>query len=102
MTRTLRNLFLLSLLLAPLAVQAADKKDRYLIRSSDNIHTILQQEIDLPVKLQLKSGAQISGIVARLGVGVVQISEVSGMELFDAVVKIDDISAVLFRARKLK
>lgn len=102
MTSTLKSLFVLSLLMVPLATGAADKKDRYLIRSSDNILTILQQEIDLPVKLQLKSGAQISGIVARIGVGVVQISEVSGMELYDAVVKIDDISAVLFKARKLK
>jgi len=30
----------------------------------------------------------------------VQISKVAGMELYDAVVKIDDISAVMFWVRK--
>jgi len=102
MTRIAKVLLVLSLTVAPLVSSGADKKDKFLIRTTDNILTILQQEIDLPVKLQLRSGAQISGTVTRIGVGVVQISEVSGMELFDAVVKIDDISAVLFRARKLK
>jgi len=102
MSSTFRGLIVFLLWLAPMAASAADQQDKYLIRTTDNILTILQQEIDLPVKLQLKSGAQISGIVARIGVGIVQISEVSGMELYDAVVKIDDISAVLFKARKLK
>jgi len=102
MSSTFRGLIVFLLWLAPVVAPAADQQDKYLIRTTDNILTILQQEIDLPVKLQLKSGAQISGIVARIGVGIVQISEVSGMELYDAVVKIDDISAVLFKARKLK
>jgi hypothetical protein len=98
-----RNLLVLSILVAPLAAGAAGKdKDKYQIRATDNIRTILEQEIDLPVKLHLKSGTQIGGIVTRLGAGIVQISEVSGMELYDAVVNIDDISAVLFKARKPK
>lgn len=102
MTRIIKTLFVLSFLAAPLVSGAADKKDKYTIRATDNIRTILEQEIDLPVKLRLKSGAEIGGIVARVGTGVVQISEVSGMEVYDAVVVIDDISAVLFKVRKLK
>jgi len=101
MARTIKTLLVL-LLAIPVAASAADKKDKYLIRSTDNLRTILEQEIDLPVKLYLKSGAQIGGIVTRLGAGIVQISEVSGMEVYDAVVSLDDISAILFKARKLK
>jgi len=87
----------------PMESMSADKKDRFLIRSSDNIRLILEQEIDLPVKLQMRSGTIISGTVVRLGVGVVQIADLGGgMDLYDAVVKIDDISAVMFKSRKLK
>lgn len=102
MARIIKTLFVLSFLAVPLAAGAADKKDKYMVRATDNLRTILEQEIDLPVKLRLKSGAEIGGIVARVGTGVVQISEVSGMEVYDAVVVIDDISAVLFKVRKLK
>jgi hypothetical protein len=82
------------------AVEAADKKNAYLINPSDNIKTILEREIDLPVKLRLKSGTELSGTVVRVGVGVVQIAEVAGLEHYDAIVSLDDISAVLIKARK--
>ena len=102
MTRIMKILFVLSFLAVPPASSAAGKNDKYTIRATDNLRTILEQEIDLPVKLRLKSGAEIGGIVIRVGTGVVQISEVSGMEVYDAVVVIDDISAVLFKVRKLR
>jgi hypothetical protein len=89
-----------TVLLLPLHAGAAGNKDKYLINPNDNIKTILEKEIDLPVKLRLKSGAEISGTVARVGNGVVQIAEIGGMEFYDAVVNIDDISAVLFKVRK--
>jgi len=87
-------------LLLPLHAGAADKKGKYLINPNDNIKTILEKEIDLPVKLRLKSGAELSGTVARVGNGVVQVTEIGRMEFYDAVVNIDDISAVLFKVRK--
>lgn len=97
-----RHVVLLTIfsLLPGLAAAAEKKRDTYLINPSDNIKTILEQEIDLPVKLKLRSGAEIGGTVSRVGNGVVQISKVAGMELYDAVVRIDDISAVLFWVRK--
>jgi hypothetical protein len=91
---------LLAALLAPALATAADKGDKYLIRATDTIKVILEQEKDLPVKLHLKSGAELGGTVVRVGNGVVQIAEVVGREVYDAVVNIDDISAVLFKARK--
>jgi hypothetical protein len=97
----MKILFVLPFLAVPLASGAAGKNDKYTIRATDNLRTILEQEIDLPVKLRLKSGAEIGGIVIRVGTGVVRISEVSGMEVYDAVVVIDDIGAVLFKVRKL-
>lgn len=97
---TRRAVLLLTLLVLPALTVAAEKKDKYLINPNDHIKTILEKEIDLPVKLRLKSGAEINGTVARVGVNVVQIAEVAGMEFYDAVININDISAVLFKVRK--
>jgi hypothetical protein len=97
----MKTLLALSLLALPLTAGAAGKdKDKYQIRSTDNMRTILEQEIDLPVKLRLKSGQELSGTVVRLGTGVVQLSHIGGMEFYDAVINLDDISAVLFRVRQ--
>lgn len=81
------------------AVWAADKKGSYVIRPTDSMRAILESDVGLPVKLRLRSGNEISGTVTRVGNGIVQISEVSGMEFYDAIVNIDDISALLIKAR---
>ena len=97
---TRRAVLFLTLLVLPALTVAADKKDKYLINPNDHVKDILEKEIDLPVKLRLKSGAEINGTVVRVGVSVVQIAEVAGMEYYDAVINISDISAVLFKVRK--
>lgn len=102
MTGIVKNLSLLVFLTIPLAIQAADRKEKYQIRATDNLRIVLEQEIDLPVRLQLKSGTEIGGIVTKVGNGIVQISELNGQEVYDAIVNIDDISAVLMKVRKLK
>lgn len=102
MTGIVKKSILFTLLAVSLAAQAADRKEKYQIRASDNLRTILEQEIDLPVRLHLKSGTEIGGIVTKVGNGVVQISELNGQEVYDAVVNIDDISAVMMKVRKLK
>ena len=99
-TFTPSAVLLVSLLALPALTLAAEKKDVYLINPNDHIKNILEKEMDLPVKLRLKSGAEIGGTVARVGVNVVQIAEISGMEFYDAVIGTGDISAVLFKVRK--
>lgn len=80
--------------------RAAETKDRYAIRASDNMRTILESDVGIPVKLRLRSGSELSGTVVRVGNGIVQLGEISGMEFYDAIVNIDDISAVLVKVRK--
>lgn len=100
MTRLLRILAIMScLILAPLSMAADADKNPLQIRSSDTIRSVLEHQLGKPVKLRLKSGQELGGTVARFGAGVVQLSQVSGMEFFDAVVNIDEISAVLVRTR---
>jgi hypothetical protein len=97
-----QSLIGISVVLACLASSAwaTGPKDRYVIRATDSLRTILESDVGLPVKLRLRSGNEISGTITRIGNGIVQISEVSGMEFYDAIVSIDDISAVLIKARK--
>lgn len=97
-----RSVIGMALVLMGLAlnVEAADKKDRYVIRPSDTMHSILESDIGLPIKVRLRSGAELSGIVTKVGNGVVQLSELAGMEYYDAIVRIDDISAVIVKVRK--
>ena len=102
MTGIVKILILFAFLAVSLVTHAADRKEKYQIRATDNLRIILEQEIDLPVRLHLKSGTEIGGIVSKVGNGVVQISELNGQEVYDAVVSIDDISAVLLKVRKLK
>lgn len=87
-------------LLLPIHVGAADKTSKVLIAQGDSIMTVLEKQNGQSVKLRLKSGTEISGKVAYVGKGLVQIAEISGMEFFDAVIDIADISAVLIRVRK--
>ena len=87
-------------LAGPVAAADNNKGDKYLIRASDNMRTILEQEIDLPVRIVLRSGQELRGTVERLGTGIVQLSHLVGSDYYDAVINLDDISAVVFRVRQ--
>ena len=47
--------------------------------------------------LKLESGEEISGIVASADEDIVRLTELSGMEYFDAVVRTERIEAVVLR-----
>jgi hypothetical protein len=68
--KTDSNALVVSLLAVPLAAGAAGKdRDKYQIRPPGNLRTILEQEIDMPVKLRLKSGQELSGAVVQIPAG---------------------------------
>lgn len=48
----------------------------------------------------LASGSELSGKVASVGNGSVKLTELSGKEFFDAVIDLDHVQAVVFRARE--
>lgn len=61
---------------------------------------LLQTQLGKQVELRLKSGDKISGKVAFVGDNVVHLTTLTGMELFEASVSLDDISAVVVRTAK--
>ena len=66
----------------------------------DSIVAVLKANADQVVEVHLKSGEKIGGKVAKVGSKIVHLSQVTGMELFDADVEIADISAVVARTKK--
>ena len=51
------------------------------------------------VTLVLTGGTEITGKVDNVGSNTVRLTELSGKDYFDAVVDLDDVSAVIYRAR---
>jgi len=69
------------------------------LQSGDTIHDVLERSVGQTVELRLKSGEKIGGKVQKLGDKLVQLSQLSGAEFYDAAVEIADVSAVVFRAK---
>ncbi len=69
------------------------------LNSPDVIKHVLEQQVGKRVKVKLESGQDLEGRVAKVGSHAVQLSELSGMEFFDATVKLEEISAVIVKVR---
>ncbi len=69
------------------------------VNSPDAMKSLLEQQVGKRVKVKLCSGQDVEGKVAKVGSHAVQLTELVGMELFDATVKLDDVAAVIVRAR---
>lgn len=61
---------------------------------------VLKDRKDKPVTVVLRSGTELTGKVANVGNNTLRLNELSGKEYFDAVVDLDDVSAVIFRSKK--
>ncbi len=83
-------------MLLPGVVAAADKAEL-------NPHIGMKENLILNVgkriAIKTESGDSLEGVVAKVGDHFVQIEKLSGKEFYDAVVRIDRIESVTFRAR---
>lgn len=59
----------------------------------------LEQQMGKRVKLKLRSGQELEGTVAKVGAHAVHVAQLAGMDFYDAAVRVDDISAVIVKAR---
>ena len=81
------------------ATMAAGEEPTVDLNSPDAIKSVLEQQIGKRVKVKLESGQDLEGKVAKIGSHAVQLAELTGMEFFDATVKLDDITAVIVKVR---
>jgi hypothetical protein len=67
------------------------------LQPGDSIASVLKRQIGQKIELRLNSGEKIAGKIESVGDKAVALSNLVGLELFEAVVVIDDISAVVAR-----
>ncbi|HAP38446.1 MAG TPA: hypothetical protein DCQ94_01690 [Nitrospira sp.] len=70
------------------------------LNSPDVVRQLLEQQAGKRVKIKLLSGQDVDGKVAKVGTQAVTLSELSGMELFDATIRLDQVAAVIVRRAK--
>ena len=73
--------------------------DEPAFNNSDTPATFLAHQTGKQVELHLKSGDKIIGKVKEVGAKSVHITALTGQEFYDAVVALEDISAVVFRSK---
>lgn len=71
--------------------------DKVAFTENDTPSTIIAAQAGKQVDLRLKSGEKISGKVKTVGTKAVHLTALSGQEFYDAVVLLDDVSAVVIR-----
>ncbi len=69
------------------------------LNSPDAVRMTLEQQQGKRVKVKLTSGQDLDGKVTKVGSQALVLTELSGMEFFDATVRLDQVAAVILRAR---
>ncbi len=71
--------------------------DKINLAGNDTAATLLTRQIGQKVELRMKSGDKLNGSVKTVLGGWVHLASLKGEEFYDAVVLMDDISAVIIR-----
>jgi hypothetical protein len=99
LVRVPRPLLLVALLVLSLAAGVAAQEARLPVSTQDTVRTVLQRQMGKTVTLKLDSGDELTGKVRLVGDRIAHLEELAGKELFDAVVDLDEVAAVIVRAR---
>ena len=76
------------------------EEPKYELKSAAvTIKDVLQENIGKRVIIRMEAGENLEGTVTKVGELVVHVAKLSGKDFYDAVVRIDRISAVSFKVR---
>lgn len=70
------------------------------LEPNDSVQTVLQRQVGQTVELRMASGEKIGGKLEKVNEKLAFLSQLTGAEYFTAVVVIEDIAAVVVRAKK--
>jgi hypothetical protein len=70
------------------------------LNAADAMRILISQQVGQRVRLKLVSGQDLEGQVARVGTSAVALTQLTGMELFDGTVRLDQVAAVIVRRPK--
>ena len=91
------------LVVSILAVSApntfADEQKYELKSAVATVRDVLTENTGKRVIVRMESGENLEGTVTKVGDSLVHIAKLSGKDFYDAVVRLDQISAVLFKVR---
>ncbi len=96
-------MFLISFLIASwaeAATMASLEQAKFDVSSSlqDNLKSLVGKDI----YVQLRSGKTYQGHLKAVGNSVIHIERLAGKEFFDALIRIDDVTAIEIRFREMK
>ncbi len=90
--------FVLScMVMTPAAALSAEPK--YEMKQEAVIKDILNENLNKRVTVRLETGESLEGFVTKVGENLVHLSRITGRDFFDATVRIEKISSVVFRVR---
>ena len=90
----------LLLAIAPLAAPPPTAaQDAPLEVNADAVKVNLDRQVGKRVRLRLVSGQDLEGTVVAVGTAAVHLGRIVGMDFFDGVVRLDQITAVIVRVR---
>jgi small nuclear ribonucleoprotein (snRNP)-like protein len=75
------------------------QESKFELNKASAIKDILTEQVGKRVSIRLDGGEELEGVVARVGDQLVHISKLSKRDFYDALVRIDRISAVIIRTR---
>ena len=89
--------FVIGLVIASQGIATAQEKASF--NPSLSLKDNLASNVGKRVSLMISSGESLEGTIEKVGDHFVLISKLSGKDYFDALVRIDELKAVVFRAR---
>jgi lysophospholipid acyltransferase (LPLAT)-like uncharacterized protein len=98
--KTTMRVLVLALFCAAVAASGLSAQEKsYELKPAATIKDILSENIGKRVIVRMDAGENVEGTVYKVGDGLVHISKLSGRDFYDAAVRIDRISAVVFKVR---
>lgn len=70
------------------------------VNAADAIKHQLDQQVGKRAKVKLRSGQGLDGKVLKVGSNGLHLAELTGMEFFDAVIRLEAIDAVIVRVTR--
>lgn len=97
--RIIAFLIVVIVMASTIATTAFSEEDVFKFGKDSSLQTNLLQFKGKTIEIQLKTGGQLTGKLSEIGTQSVLLKELRGKEYYDALIVIDDITAVIFKAR---
>lgn len=97
--KTCAVIFSVVMLVLAAVMPANAQEAKFEVAAFDTVKSVLERNVGKEVILRMVSGPDVQGTVARVGDSVVHISKLSTMNYYDAVIRLEGITAVMVKAR---